>query len=67
MRAARDIVGRSVKAQMKNADRLGSEYSIVIGDGELESGAAVLKFMREKKEVQVSLDAAAVKAAVEGN
>lgn len=67
VRAERDIVGRSVKAQMKNADRLGAEYSIVIGDGELESGAAVLKFMREKKEVQVFLDAAAVKAAVEGN
>ena len=33
-----DIVGRSLKAQMKYADKLGAEYTLILGDSELEAG-----------------------------
>ena len=38
-----DIVGRSLKAQMKYADKIGAKFSIVLGDSEIESGKAQLK------------------------
>lgn len=40
-----DIVGRSLKAQMKYADKIGAKYTLIIGDSELESGTAILKNM----------------------
>ena len=50
-----DIVGRSLKAQMKYADKLGAKYSIVLGDDEIASGKAVLKDMEsgEKREIEL--------------
>lgn len=41
-----DIVGRSLKAQMKYADKLGAEYTLIIGDTEIQSGKAILKNMK---------------------
>lgn len=43
-----DICSRSLKAQMKYADKIGAEYVVVVGDNELESGIAQLKNMRDK-------------------
>ena len=43
-----DIVGRSVKAQMRYADKIGAQFSMVIGDSELETQSATLKNMRVK-------------------
>ncbi len=40
-----DLVGRSVKAQMKYANKLGAKYSMVLGDNELSEGRAALKAM----------------------
>ena len=40
-----DHMGRSLRAQMKYADRLGVKYTMVLGDDELEKGVAVLKDM----------------------
>ncbi|MEA4816693.1 MAG: histidine--tRNA ligase [Lachnospiraceae bacterium] len=51
-----DTMGRSVKAQMKYADKLGSRYSFIIGDNEIDSNSVVLKNMEtgEKKELNLS-------------
>ncbi|MCL1904046.1 MAG: histidine--tRNA ligase [Oscillospiraceae bacterium] len=51
-----DIVGRSVKAQMRFADKIGARFSMVIGDNELDNGTAVLKNMatKENKEIDLS-------------
>lgn len=52
-----DIASRSLKAQMKYADKIGAEYVLVVGDNELESGKALLKNMRDKedrKEVELN-------------
>ncbi len=40
-----DHLGRSVKAQMKYADKINSEYTMVIGDDEISSQSAQLKNM----------------------
>lgn len=52
--AESDIMDRSVKAQMKYANKIGAEYSMVIGDSELETKKARLKDMAtgEEKEIQ---------------
>lgn len=55
IRAETDLVGRSVKAQMKYANKQGFAYSVVIGDAELEKGEAILKSMRGDGEQTVSL------------
>lgn len=41
-----DIVGRSLKAQMKYADKIGARYALVVGDNELEAGRANLRDMK---------------------
>ena len=52
-----DIASRSLKAQMKYADKIGAEYVLVVGDNELESGKALLKNMRDKADRrEVELD-----------
>ncbi len=51
-----DTVGRSIKAQMKYANKLNSEYTVVIGDNELEEGVAVLKSMDDGTLTAVSLE-----------
>lgn len=51
-----DVVGRSLKAQMKYADKLGARYTVVVGDAELESGVAKLKDMTTGETEEVALD-----------
>lgn len=50
-----DITGRSLKAQMKYADKLGARYTVVLGDDELAAGRASLKRMDTGESVTVSL------------
>lgn len=51
-----DVVGRSVKAQMKYANKIGAKFTVVIGDGELESRVIKLKNMESGEEQELSLD-----------
>ena len=51
-----DIVGRSLKAQMKYANKLGADYTLIIGDSEVESGKAQLRDMKNSTQSEVSLD-----------
>jgi len=60
-----DIVGRSLKAQMKYADKIGAKYTVVVGDNELNEDKAVLKNMRGGEPLDISLsDTEALKTAV---
>ena len=45
--AETDIMDRSVKAQMKYADKIGAKYVVVVGDDELEKGVVVVKNMAD--------------------
>lgn len=48
-----DIVGRSLKAQMKYADKIGAHYTLILGDSELETGLAQLKNMKDSTQSEV--------------
>ena len=50
-----DVVGRSVKAQMKYANKIGAKFTVVIGDSELESGIVKLKNMESGEEQELNL------------
>lgn len=49
-----DSMNRSLKAQMKYADKIGARYTLVIGDNELETGVAKLKNMATSQQIDVS-------------
>lgn len=51
-----DLVGRSVKAQMKYADKIGAKYVIIIGDDEIKSKIFKVKDMTSGEEKTVSAD-----------
>lgn len=52
----KDVMGRSVKAQMKYADKMGTRYTMVLGDNEIESGRAALRDMKIGESKDISLD-----------
>jgi histidyl-tRNA synthetase len=51
-----DTVGRSLKAQMKYANKIGAEYTLIIGDSEIDAGKAQLKNMADGSQTEVELD-----------
>ena len=51
-----DTVGRSLKAQMKYANKIGAEYTLIIGDSEIDAGRAQLKNMADGSQTEVELD-----------
>ena len=53
--AETDIVGRGLKAQMKYADKIGAQYTVVLGDNELDSGRAMLKCMATGEQSEITL------------
>jgi len=50
-----DYGDRSLKSQMKRADKLGADFVMIIGDNEIKEGAAVLRNMKTKKQVRIEL------------
>ena len=50
-----DHMDRSIKAQFKYANKLGAEYTAVIGEDELNKGVAKVKSMKEGVETEVAL------------
>jgi len=61
-----DTVGRSVKAQMRYADKMGAAYSCILGSRELEEGQARIKRMSNGEAAQVALNAQAISALLKG-
>ena len=43
---------------MKYANKLGARYVLIVGDSEIESGAAQLRNMTDGRQSEVKLDAA---------
>ena len=50
-----DICDRGLKAQMKYADKLGAQFSVVLGDNEIESGKARIKNMKTGEQTEISI------------
>lgn len=55
--AETDLMERSVKAQMKYADKLGAKYVAVIGDDEIAAGEISVKKMADGTTENVGIDA----------
>ena len=51
-----DIVGRSLKAQMKYANKIGAKYTLIIGDNEIDMGKAQLRNMENGEQTEADLD-----------
>ncbi|KAB2921486.1 MAG: histidine--tRNA ligase [Bacteroidetes bacterium] len=54
--AETDLLGRSLKSQMKEADRQGAAFVLVVGAAELAAGRGVLKNLSDHSSVEVALD-----------
>lgn len=50
-----DTVGRSIKAQMKYANKVHADFVAVIGDNELERGTVNLKYMPTGEQQEITL------------
>lgn len=53
--AQTDVVGRSLKAQMKYADKIGAKYTMVLGDNEIAEGKAKIKDMNSGEATEAEL------------
>ena len=51
-----DLNGRSLRAQMKYADKLGAKFNVVVGDNEVENKVVSLKDMATGKSSEINLD-----------
>lgn len=56
-----DTMGRSVKAQMKYADKIEAQFSMVLGDTELAKNKANIKNMQTGDSCEIALDESLVK------
>lgn len=54
-----DHMGRALRASMKYADKLGAEYTVVLGDDEIAAGEVKVKNMQTGEQTAVKLDALA--------
>lgn len=50
-----DILKRSVKAQMKHSDKIGSKFTVVIGENEIETNSVNLKNMQLSEQTEIKL------------
>ena len=53
--AQTDVVGRSLKAQMKYADKIGAKYTMVLGDNEIAENKANIKNMDNGNTTEMQL------------
>jgi len=56
IRTCTDLLGKSVKAQMKYADKINAHYSLIIGDQEPEKNEVTVKNMKTGENVSVSME-----------
>ena len=56
LHVAHDLKGRSLKAQMKEANRQNAPYTMIIGGNELEAEAATVKEMESGAQEEVAFD-----------
>ena len=56
VRVEMEFGDKSLKSQMKNADRLGAAYVLMLGDKELDEKVAFLRNMRTKEQVALPFE-----------
>ncbi|HIP40855.1 MAG TPA: histidine--tRNA ligase [Desulfocapsa sulfexigens] len=63
LQTAMDHEGRSLKSQMKQANKLNAGYVLIIGENELEQGQAVLRNMATQEQQEITIDSDNMKMA----
>ena len=56
LHAALDLRGRSMKAQMREANRQGAPYTVIVGDDELEAKRVQVKSMADGTQAEIDAD-----------
>ena len=51
-----DMLRRSMKAQLREANKMGASFAIIIGDNELEKNRVELKDLTSGEQVNISMD-----------
>jgi len=51
-----DIIGRTLKSQMKYADKINASFTLVLGENELSSNKAKVKNMKTGEQLELDLD-----------
>jgi histidyl-tRNA synthetase len=51
-----ELLGRSLKAQMREAGRLNARYVALIGEDEIKKGVVTLKDMDQHQQAEVAFD-----------
>lgn len=51
-----DVVGRTLKSQMKYADKINASFTLVLGENELSSNKAKVKNMKTGEQLELDLD-----------
>ena len=59
--AAMDFAGRSMKAQMKQANKMGAKYSVILGEDEIAEGVVMLRSMEDSSQAKVPMNQVAEK------
>ncbi|MBU4000660.1 histidine--tRNA ligase, partial [Patescibacteria group bacterium] len=65
IRSEMDLSNKSLKSQMKRADRLKASYVLIAGDNELEEGSVVLRNMTTKKQIPIPIESLVEKVKAE--
>ena len=56
IRAELEFAEKSLKAQMKRANRLDAAYVVIVGEDELQKGAVILRDMQTKDQQEIPVD-----------
>jgi len=56
IRAELDYEGKSLKSQMRRADKLKAGYVLILGEDELKRGKAALRNMKTKSQEEISIN-----------
>jgi len=60
-----DYTGKSLKSQMKRADKFGCRFALIIGDREIAEGQGALRDMKNSSQTTVRLDLASIREKME--
>ncbi len=63
--AEMDYAGKSLKSQMKRADKLGCRYALIIGDREIAEHTGVFRDLKNSSQTPVPLDLAGITGKME--
>ena len=56
MRVSYDLQGRSMKAQMREANRQSATIVVIVGDDELKNGVAIVRQMETGEQREIPFD-----------